>query len=368
MKIRESSSDDNLQRRFIEFRYDGDRTISGVAMRYGDVAELPWGDKERFEPGAFGAVGSSDVILNFQHDRRRPLARTGGGGLTMDDSSVELRLTAKLPKTGEANDAIELVKENVIRGFSVEFLPESWNMEEDVMVITKAELKGIGLVDRPAYSGSRINPRSENPDMNEEQIQKLIEAALAKRAEDSDPIDAAALAGSISEGVTTSVTEQVKSQVGEQLEASIKERDEAAEAQKRAEDEKAELESKATEDRAQIEADAEKRAELIASVRSAELLPKDFDPKGKTVKEILVVAAGDEVKEAEGRSEDYLEAKIEGIIERRAAASNGGLPAPRNTKIPTGDTKLAGASVLTNVLMLPNRPTLATVRGADKSR
>ena len=91
--------------------------------------------------------------------------------------------------------------------------------------------------------------------------------------------------------------------------------------QKRAEDEKAELESKATEDRAQIEADAEKRAELIASVRSAELLPKDFDPKGKTVKEILVAAAGDEVKEAAGRSEDYLEAKVEGIIERRAAAS-----------------------------------------------
>ena len=84
-------------------------------------------------------------------------------------------------------------------------------MEEDVMVITKAELKGIGLVDRPAYSGSRINPRSEDSDMNEEQIKKLIEAALEKRADNSDSIDAAALAGSISEGVTTSVTEQVES-------------------------------------------------------------------------------------------------------------------------------------------------------------
>ena len=126
MQIRQSQSDDNLQRRFVEFRYDGDRTISGVAMRYGDVAELPWGDKERFEPGAFGNVGSSDVILNFQHDRKRPLARTGGSGLTLDDSSQELRLTAKLPDTREANDAIELVKQNIVRGFSVEFLPESY--------------------------------------------------------------------------------------------------------------------------------------------------------------------------------------------------------------------------------------------------
>ena len=103
-------------------------------------------------------------------------------------------------------------------------------------------------------------------------------------------------------------------------------------------------------------------------MRSAELLPQDFDPKGKTVKEILVAAAGDEVKEAADRSEDYLEAKVEGIIERRALASQGGSPAPRNTNIPTGDTKIAGGSVLTNVLMLKNRPTLASVRGGDKSQ
>ena len=117
-------------------------------------------------------------------------------------------------------------------------------MEEDVMVITKAELKGIALVDRPAYSESRINPRSEDSDMNEEQIRKLIEAALEKRADNSDPIDASVLAGSISEGVTTSVTEQVQTQVKDQVESALKERDEAAEAQKRAEDEKAELETK----------------------------------------------------------------------------------------------------------------------------
>ena len=78
MKIRESKTDDKLQRRFVEFRYDGDRTISGVAMRYGDVAKLPWGDKERFEPGAFGNVGSKDVILNFQHDRKRHWQEQGG--------------------------------------------------------------------------------------------------------------------------------------------------------------------------------------------------------------------------------------------------------------------------------------------------
>ena len=368
MKIRESSSDDNLQRRFVEFRFDGDRTISGVAMRYGDTAKLPWGDKERFEPGAFGNVGSKDVILNFQHQRPQPLARTGGGGLTLDDSSQELRISAKLPDTRAANDAIELVKQNIVRGFSVEFLPESWRMEDEVTVVTKAELKNVGLVDRPAYQESRINPRSEDSDMNEEQIQKLIEDALEKRSDNSDPIDASVLAGSISEGVTTSVTEQVQTQVKDQVESALKERDEAAEAQKRAEEEKTELEKKTIEDRERIEADAEKRAELIASVRSAELLPQDFDPKGKTVKEILVAAAGDEVKDAADRSEDYLEAKVEGIIERRAAASTGGSPTPRSTPVPTGGEHLAVGSVLTNVMLLRNRPTPPAVRGANKDQ
>ena len=45
----------------------------------------------------------------------------------------------------------------------------------------------------------------------------------------------------------------------------------------------------------------------------------------------MVLAVGEEVKEADKRSEDYLMAKIEGIIERRAEAAgrpaNPGAPA-----------------------------------------
>ena len=43
--------------RYFELRYDpamGERIIQGTALRYGDTATFPWGDKERFEPGAFG--------------------------------------------------------------------------------------------------------------------------------------------------------------------------------------------------------------------------------------------------------------------------------------------------------------------------
>ena len=56
---------DEDQTRYVELRYDGERTISGVAMRYGDVATLyDHGDgkvQEKFEPGCFGNVRGLDV-------------------------------------------------------------------------------------------------------------------------------------------------------------------------------------------------------------------------------------------------------------------------------------------------------------------
>ena len=86
------------------------------------------------------------------------------------------------------------------------------------------------------------------------------------------------------------------------------------------------------------------------------LLPKDFDTKGKTRKEILVAACGDEVEDSENRTEDYLHAKAEGIIERRAAAGgagSGGPPAApeQNRQFDPGETRMAG-SILTNPLRL----------------
>ena len=170
--------DDGVRYRFCEFRYDGDSTLSGVAMKYGDTATLPWGEEERFEAGAFGNVSNLDAILNIQHDRGRPVARTGGAGLTFDDSAEALRITAVLDsEDADAAQALRKVKNRLLRGFSIEFIPESWEMDNEVMVITKAELRGLGIVDRPAYNQSRINPRSQS-DMDETKMRAVIEEAL----------------------------------------------------------------------------------------------------------------------------------------------------------------------------------------------
>ena len=89
----------NRDRVYCEIRQNG-RRLSGTAVRYGDVATLPWG-RERFTAGAFAPIG--DVLLNSQHDRRTPLARTGGGGLEIRDTAEALLIEAELPATGAAD-------------------------------------------------------------------------------------------------------------------------------------------------------------------------------------------------------------------------------------------------------------------------
>ncbi len=143
--------------RYAELRADGNSLI-GVALRYGDVAVIS-GQPERFEPGAFGDVAALDVVLNRQHDRRAPLARTGGGGLILSDSSESLRMAAELPNTRDAADTLELVRTGVLRGLSVEFRAIREALEHGVRVIQEAVLTGLGVVDRPAYTESTVQTR-----------------------------------------------------------------------------------------------------------------------------------------------------------------------------------------------------------------
>ena len=120
------------QTRFVAFRYDGERTLSGVVMPYGQTA-TPWeGFQERFEPGAFGDVSREDIILNQLHDRRKPLARSQGaegGLLELEDSPTALRIRATIAESTAGNDTLELVRQNILRGFSIEFRVQEFRKE-----------------------------------------------------------------------------------------------------------------------------------------------------------------------------------------------------------------------------------------------
>ena len=147
-----------MEYRFCELRREG-RTLEGKAIAYGDTARIG-ARSERFLPGAFGAdVGGLDVLLNVQHDRARPLARTGGG-LVLTDTAAALEVRAELPATREADDALELVGAKILRGFSLEFVALRERMEGPTRVITSARLAGLAIVDRPAYQQSVVSARA----------------------------------------------------------------------------------------------------------------------------------------------------------------------------------------------------------------
>ena len=146
-----------IEYRYADFEETDGRTLIGTVVRYGDVSTRnTYGGAEQFESGAFGNVGALDTILNYQHNRQRPLARTNGGGLVLQDDSDALRVAATLPETRDADDALEMVDKGILRGFSTEFIARRESDKNGVRTIQQAALPGIGLVDRPSYPDSVI--------------------------------------------------------------------------------------------------------------------------------------------------------------------------------------------------------------------
>ena len=156
-----------LQTRFAEIRADGN-SLAGTVIRYGDEYIMRGNDYElieRIEPGAFGDLENQDLILNMQHMRDQPLARTNGGGLELTDSAESLEMRA------ENNDpdfirALAKVRGGLMRGLSVEFVPNKGGDvvrsvgDRIVRTVKSATLKAIGLVDTPAYPMSTVEARA----------------------------------------------------------------------------------------------------------------------------------------------------------------------------------------------------------------
>ena len=145
------------EKRYCELRAAG-RILQGDAVVYGDRAVFPWGE-EIIAPGAFAPLG--DVILNRQHDRKTPLARTGGGGLSLHDTATALAVRAELPDTPSANETLALVRGKILRGLSVEFLATAERQAGDMRIIEKAQLVGVGVVDDPQYPKSLVQARAK---------------------------------------------------------------------------------------------------------------------------------------------------------------------------------------------------------------
>ena len=160
--------------RYIELRTEGERMVSGTVIRFGDEANIEGVFRERISRNALRA---DDTILNLQHDRSKPLARLGGGlrFVEMDD---RMELRAEVVSTPTGDEALALIQAGIIRGISVEMhvKRDEWRHgggDMPIRTVHHAIMRGVSLVDRPAYPQSSIE--------RWEREQSRIDVALHQR-------------------------------------------------------------------------------------------------------------------------------------------------------------------------------------------
>ena len=274
----------------VEANEDGSVNIKGYAStndtdRAGDVI-----DKEAWEKGGLDNFGNNPIIL-FNHDYNRPIGRATG--LETDDRG--LKLTANISKS--AGDVTNLVKEGILRAFSVGFRVRNADYieETDGLKISDAELFEISVVSVPANQAAtfsvaksfdtqseydewkkqfvKITETEESQDADES-LSSRKENKMSKETDNKENFNLEEFA----KKVASETAAKIAMQQAEQKAA------EAAEAEKAAEEQatqEAELEQKKAEVKAIVEAGTSGAEELVSD------LEKRVDENMSNVEEVV---------------------------------------------------------------------------------
>jgi HK97 family phage prohead protease len=174
--------------------------IAGIAVPWAPVsARVSDGTVVSFQKGAFD-VNQRPAKLVENHDLTQLR-----GTVTIADGPDGLEFEATFADTAAARDAVALVKAGAYDSVSVGAVPEKWDYEGEVMVVTAARLVELSLVAVPAFEGAVITeiaataevadetpaPQSEGETMSENPTPEVVEAA-APAVVQTAPIWAAA--------------------------------------------------------------------------------------------------------------------------------------------------------------------------------
>lgn len=148
-----------LHREFEIRNVDSDsKEVTGIAVPYNEITQVGR-MKEKFMPDSVNVNKLPKLFYN--HDEPIGIVRS------MNDQEDGLHITAKISDTAKGQDAWTLVKDGVVRSFSIGFVPVEHTLEGDVVVRHKVELKEISLVALPAYEGAIVTEiRNETPETN----------------------------------------------------------------------------------------------------------------------------------------------------------------------------------------------------------
>ena len=271
----------------VEEADDGSVNIKGYAStndtdRAGDVI-----DKEAWEKGGLENYTNNPVIL-FNHDYNRPIGRATG--LETDDRG--LKLTANISKS--AGDVTNLVKEGILRAFSVGFRVKDADYieETDGLKISDAELFEVSVVSVPAnqaatFSVAKSFDTKSEYDEWKKQFVKITETEESQDADESLP---SRKENEMSENTENFDLEEFAKKVASETAAKIAMQQaeskaaEAADAEKAAEEQaaqEAELEQKKAEVKAIVEAGTSGAEELVSD------LEKRVDENMNNVEEVV---------------------------------------------------------------------------------
>lgn len=139
-----------IETRSVELRLDNleERTITGIAVPYGQDANIGGAYIERFAPGAIDTV--EDVKLFYGHET--PIGVVTAGR----DADGGFEITAKVSETSLGNDVLTLMRDGALNKFSVGFVPIEQVQDGKTVTRTKVALKEVSVVPFPAYAGASI--------------------------------------------------------------------------------------------------------------------------------------------------------------------------------------------------------------------
>lgn len=147
-----------IETRSFEARADvEERTIVGLAVPYGQTANIGGVYQERFVPGAIESV--EDVKLFYGHEE--PIGKVVEGR----DTEQGYEIVARVSDTARGNEVLTLMRDGVLNKFSVGFLPVESEKDGSTITRTKVALKEVSVVPFPAFEGANITEvREEQPE------------------------------------------------------------------------------------------------------------------------------------------------------------------------------------------------------------
>jgi len=129
------------------------RTITGLVVPFAKVGNTSAGPV-RFNFGAFGEIDPSQIVLNAEHDRTRPLGR--GVPESLEISPAGISMAFKIAPTNAGNDALVEAAEGLRPAFSIEAKVNEYTIEKGVMVVASANLEAVAHVTNPAFKDAQI--------------------------------------------------------------------------------------------------------------------------------------------------------------------------------------------------------------------